>query len=114
MIDQAMFEEVCQVTIVDLEQTIGTGKTQNPTITKTGLKLFLQSNDGDLSLGLVAGVSFTGFVFINQLDGTIIKQNDKLKVGTVIYEVVSDGQLMNQNLDFEAFYELNLEKRIKA
>jgi hypothetical protein len=114
MIDQAVFEEICQTEIVNLEQTITTGKTQNPSTTKTGLKLFLQPKDGDLSIGVVAGVSFTGYLFTNQLQGTLIKQNDKLKIGNIYYEVVSDGQLMNQNLDYEPFYQLDLQKRIRA
>jgi hypothetical protein len=114
MIYQSLFEKICKTVLVDLIQFDLSGKTQNPIVTKTNLKLFLQPKDGDLSVGILAGVSFTGYLFTNQLQGTVIKQNDKLKIGNIYYEVKSEGQLMDQNLDYESFYQLDLEKRIKA
>lgn len=114
MISQEDFEDCYNSVLVDLEQITTTGKTQVPTITKTGLKLFLQPKTGDLSIGVVSGVSFTGYLFTAQLGGTAIKQNDKLIFGSIIYEVVSDGMLMDMSQEYEPFYELDLEKRVAS
>ena len=113
MINQAVIEEIYITTTVNLEQTTGTGKTQTPNTTKTGLKVFLMGKDGDLSVGVVAGMSFIGYLFTDQLGVTNLSLNDKLIDGTTIYEVVGI-RLMNQNLDFEPYYKLDLEKRIKS
>ena len=112
MITQAIFEAIHNKTVVDLVSTEATGKTRTEKVLKTGLVLFLQNSGGNLDMGIQAGTLYTGYLFTDQLDEYEIKQNDKFKVGAIYYEVISDGELMNQNNDFEPFYKLQLSKRI--
>ena len=53
MISQSDFEDICRVETVDLSQITTTGKTQNPTTTKTGLKIRAGLDTGKYPTGII-------------------------------------------------------------
>lgn len=113
MLTQSDIANFTKSEIASLITTESSGKAKVESEVATNLKIFLQNDGGDLDDGYQTGTSFRGYVFVNQLSGITIKQNDKLKIGSTIYEVTSDGELMDQNLLVEPFYKLKLEKRQK-
>jgi hypothetical protein len=108
-IDQ-IFSDFPQKT-VDLRQKVksGTGKSASSSVTKTGLKVFLQADGGDLDSGIVAGSVHRIFISQEQLGSTALDYGDELIIGSNAY-VIFGLMLEDGSPDIEAYYELECKK----
>lgn len=85
------------------------GKSATDSVTKTGIKIFLQADGGDLDSGIVAGSVHRIFVSQEQLGSTVLDYGDELIIGSDTYTIFG-LMLEDGSPDVAPFYELECKK----
>ncbi len=102
------------IKLMDLKQSAksSSGKTETFAVILSGLKVFLQADSGNLSVGLLGGITFTAFLSLEQLGNVKININNQLVEGSVEYDVIAI-MLEDSSPDYAPFYKLTIQKRNK-
>ncbi len=105
---------ILPVKLMDLKQSVksASGKTETYSVVLSGLKVFLQGDDGDLSAGLLAGTNYTAFICQSQLGNIKISNTNQLVENSNEYDVIA-SLLEESSPHIAPFYQLTLEKRNK-
>lgn len=113
MITQFDFEQVHRKRYFNVERLVVNGKVKTRETVQAGVVAFLQNRSPVISADMVSGVTWIMYVFKDQLGAGNIQQNDFLTDEATgdKYEVTTDPNLKDQNLDYEPFYRLTVERR---